>query len=75
MSWQLHLVSQLGRLCDEHRRPLNDASPRADLARQVATRLVEVGFDLHDCAGRSGGQALGGARLSAGYASSLLTLA
>jgi hypothetical protein len=54
-AWEAHLSEQLDRLSGH-----GPAGTSADLAREVATALVESGFALHDCTGRAVDSAVGG---------------
>jgi hypothetical protein len=57
-AWEAYLSAQLDRVAGHGEQPL------PELAVEVATALVEVGFDLHDCAGTVGDKALGGVCLT-----------
>jgi hypothetical protein len=64
-AWEAHLSEQLDRLSDGWDDRITDDHPQAALLREVATALVEAGFDLHDCASaRGGSRALGGVCLT-----------
>lgn len=64
-AWEAHLSEQLDRLSDGWNDRITDSHPQAALLREVATALVEAGFNLHDCAGaRGGSHALGGVCLT-----------
>jgi hypothetical protein len=64
-AWEAHLSAQLDRLSDGWNDRITDNHPQAALLREIATALVEAGFDLHDCAGaRGGSHALGGVCLT-----------
>lgn len=62
-AWEAHLSAQLDRLGDPVTRR---ESPAAELAVDVATALVEAGFELHDRTGRSRDAALGGVSVARG---------
>jgi hypothetical protein len=57
-AWEAYLSAQLDRVTGRREQLL------PELAVEVATALVEAGFDLHDCAGTVGDQALGGVCLT-----------
>jgi hypothetical protein len=63
-AWEAYLSAQLDRLCGGHDLPPVEHIRQQVVTRAVATALVEAGFSIHDCAGRSADTAIGGVCLT-----------
>jgi hypothetical protein len=63
-AWLAHLSEQLDRLADDWDALIDDADPLTGLVCEVAAAVAEAGLPLHDCAGRTSSQQLGGVCLT-----------